>query len=66
MNDSSFDLNKILMSFYKLNPTIDHYNNYYTKSPSMHNNKYIFFGSKTRDLNIDVENIKGLTVRTEH
>ena len=66
MNDSSFDLNKILMSKYRLIPTIDYYNNYYSQSPSMHNNKYIFFGSLKRELNINFKNIKGLTVRTEH
>ncbi len=67
MNDSSFDLNKIVMSKYRLFPTIDFYNNYYSQSPSMHNNKYIFFGSQKRELDINFENIKGLTaIRTEH
>jgi hypothetical protein len=61
-------LNSLLERYFKLSPSINEYQNYYINSSLKNkwNEKNIFYASRNELLNIDINLINGLSIRTEH
>lgn len=68
MNQHLGGLNRLLADRYTLAPSPEVYADFYQNTPDDQrwNMKYIFLGSKTAPVSLDIHQLHGLTIRTQH